>query len=109
MTVSSQRALGLVLRDEGIELVRSHSQRWAEDYIAFIQSYASTHREFTGEDVRAAWLSGGGEHPHHHNAYGAAVNIAARRELIVSTNRFRTARSPATHGHPVRIWRRARR
>lgn len=101
------KQLGLVLKEEGTARVYEHSEDWGPQYVAHIKDYAETHREFTAEQVRANWLSRGGGHPHHHNAYGAAIRVALTRGYIKPTGRYTPALSPATHGHPVAIWRSA--
>lgn len=60
---------------------------------------------FAFEDVRAWMLENGLEPPPHHNAWGALAQAAQKAGIIVPTGKFRAAVSPATHRHPVRLYK----
>jgi len=73
---------GRAARDEGMERVLRH--QWMLDMIEAVRKRIPVGWKGTGEDLRVkltdeGWL----RPPHHHNAWGAAVNMLIRVGLIV--------------------------
>lgn len=62
---------------------------------------------FTFENFRQHYFREGGKPPSHHNAWGALASMAVKERLIEWTGEYTPATSAKTHGHPVKLWRRA--
>jgi len=61
-------------------------------------------RELTGEDIRHA-IEVRGVRPHHHNAWGALIMAAVRKELIQKTGRLVKMKDPRSHARQTPIYR----
>lgn len=102
--------VGELLRDVGISrTLETEGDRWLEQAIAALRRFVTdpAWREFALEDFRAWYVGEGYPQPHSHKVWGGFTTRAARRGVIVATGRYRRAVSPATHAHPVQIWRAA--
>lgn len=97
-----------VARDEGIALAAEHTgPDWMDVAIADFVRFVRERGETTCEQWRYDWLTCKRPAPASHYAWGALVNIAAKRGLVVNTHRYVKASSKKTHAHPVPLWRAA--
>lgn len=102
--------IGQRLADVGIETARQHAEvvttNWTELVLARLEAWAARQREsFALEDFRF--------HIERHfeelippspNAWGAISRLGVSRGILKPTREYRPARSPGTHGHPVRTY-----
>jgi hypothetical protein len=99
--------IALALRDAGVErTLRVERESWIETALGFLRRFAHTRGEFTVEQIREAMGDAGIHPPHTHHVWGALTRKAIAAGLIEFV-RYEKATSPATHGHPVAVWRRA--
>lgn len=59
----------------------------------------------TGEDIRRA-VSNAGIRPHHHNAWGALINIGIKRKLIEPTGDYVHMSDIKSHARRTPVYRR---
>lgn len=103
---------GQQLADIGIEQARSHAERkisdWTEQIMDCLEKWAAIQtRPFAIEDFRN-WIIHNRIDliPPSHQAWGSVGRMANHRG-IVRMHGYRTAKSGATRGHPVRTYVRA--
>jgi len=101
---------GQQLADIGIEAARQHAEaftlNWTEQVLACLEDWAPRQREpFAFEDFRFYINT------HHDDlmpptskAWGSISRLGVSRGILRPTGEFRPARSPGTHGHPVRVF-----
>jgi hypothetical protein len=91
-------------RDDAIAQVEANADRnWMVAAQAAVAVLAMTHDEFTTDDMWAALREVDGTHEP--RAMGAVMRAAARRGLIVKTDRVVNSRRAECHARPVAIWR----
>lgn len=91
---------GAKLRDEGMELVKSHTPlSYRDQFERVLKALAASGDEFTSEDVTAVV----GQPPNHPNTVGALFNAAARRGLITKRG-YRKSVRPRSHCHCIAVW-----
>ena len=92
-------------RDRALKSVADNSEDWMEKALEALK-YLSTRREWTGEDIRLLISKPGivGA-PHHHNAWGALINTAVRRKLIVATGRYESMKTTKSHARKTPVYR----
>lgn len=78
---------------------------WVELALAHLRKFCR-HRSspFRWEEFRAAATADGLPDSPSHKVWGALPQMATREGIVRFTGRFEAARSPATHGHPVRVY-----
>ena len=91
-------------RDAGMNLVRANNASWLESVIGLIQMLPQGWCG-TGEDVRRIAVPTAGQ-PKHHNAWGAVINVAIRRKLLVKTGRRLKMRFVRSHARKTDEYRR---
>jgi len=101
---------GQHLADIGIETARQHAEavtlNWTEQVLACLEDWAPQQkRPFAFEDFRF-YIT---EHredliPPTSKAWGSISRVGVARGILRFTGRFQPARSPGTHGHPVRTF-----
>ena len=93
------------LRAEGIARVLQHADAsWVEYALQGVLRYAKEHREFIGEDFRVWYLLNGGMTPHHHNAWGALLNVAVKKGIVAPTDRMRQMNTEKSHARRSPLW-----
>lgn len=97
-------------KDEGIkQALENESEHWQVAALTKIREWAAKPEnrkgEFAFEDIRAWVLETGLGQPHDHHVWGALARAAIAAGIIVPTGKYRAAVSPATHAHPVRLYR----
>lgn len=98
--------LGQAARDEGTARVLENAgQEWRDQIAAVIDGLARSRPDFTADDVRAEAERAGVPPPHHHNAWGAAMQAAAKRDVIQRTNETRSSERAAANAHRNPVWR----
>jgi hypothetical protein len=98
--VSSDAALGRLLRDQGIELVDLNSDKsWKQVVDAAIDLFAGTGDTFTADDIRELGLP----EPHAPQAWGARFRYASRRGIVRHVG-YAPSRRPTAHVRPVAVW-----
>lgn len=60
--------------------------------------------DYTGEDIRLA-MQKKGIFPHHHNAWGGAINMCIKELMLIPTHRYRPMADPRSHARSTRIYR----
>jgi len=101
---------GQQLADIGIETARQHAEAitpsWTELVLTRLEAWVSRQREpFALEDFRFHIEQYFEELvPPSPNAWGAISRLGVNRGIIRPTREYRPARSPGTHGHPVRTY-----
>ena len=93
---------GRMLRDEGIKRVIENSETWQDRALRIIQ--AAQFDQVTGEELREPVVLAIGE-PHHPNAWGALINTAVKRGLIVKTGQYTQMRRASAHARVNAIYR----
>ena len=83
---------------------------WILDAVSLLRTFCGWRielgtDEFRMEEFREWAAREGLGRPRTHHLWGTLPTIAAKQGLIVWTGRFEPAHSPATHNHPVRVWR----
>lgn len=78
--------------------------RWREAVDRLLVELADTGQPFTIEHLRDKALLVGLSDPHHDNVWGAVINAAARRKVIVKTGQWRKAHRASRHAAEVREW-----
>lgn len=98
--------LGEVLKERGQQLTLLNAgEAWQVSAMDALRKFAQERKEFTAEQFRYEWLSGGnGYEPPTHKAWGALFTAAAKADVIRHTGRYVKAQSAKTHGHPVAVW-----
>jgi hypothetical protein len=95
----------IVARDLALAEVGAHSGTWME---ACLTMLANAHGMFpdgaTGEGIRL-WLKREVGPPHHHNAWGAMINVAIRRHIIIDTGRRTRMTVERSHARKTPIYR----
>jgi len=97
---------GRALKLAGQQAV-TEGRSWAEAAIQAMRNFVAFHAapRFAIEDFRRWALDGGIiDQPHHPNAWGAITPKAESLGVIRWTGEYRSARSAATHAHPVRVY-----
>lgn len=98
--------LGQAARDEGTARVLENAgQEWRDQIAAVIDGLARSRPDFTADDVRAEAERAGLPPPHHYNAWGAAMQAAARRDVIERTNLLVQSMRPDARAHANPSWR----
>lgn len=105
---------GQILADIGIQTARQHAEvvttNWTESILSCLEDWAEARRHpFALEDFRA-WIEENRVDliPPSPQAWGSVSRIGMSRKIIRWTRTYRPARSPATRGHPVRVFVRSR-
>lgn len=96
---------GKQLRDDGIAKVLKPEAQWQEAALQLLQAYASGVDSFSVEDFREWALHRLYQQPHHLNAWGALVRVAALRRIIVKTGGYAQAKDPAAHARIIALWK----
>ena len=95
---------GKELKESGIQLVTINAKAWVSAVVQVIGSVSENGDVFTAEDVRKRCAELGIPDPHHHNAWGAAFNQAARLHMIVRVG-FLKNKIPSAHARYVAAWK----
>lgn len=94
------------LRDAGIERVTAAETAghlaWLPQAEAALARRVHTGRDFTVDDLRSEVDA----EPHHQNAWGALLHVAARRDEIRKVG-YRQSTRRDRHGAVVAVWRAA--
>lgn len=61
---------------------------------------------YSGETIRIRVLEKGLRKPHHHNAWGALINMAVKRKLLVDTGRMTNMRETRSHARRTPLYTR---
>lgn len=108
MTLSQQ------LADQGMQAVLWSNAPFGDQVHHTIrQMIAATPRELADtlvdtDDIRRAHRVFGMAEPAHPNAWGAAVNAAIRRGLLIPTGGYRKTKRKAGHARALAVYRLAR-
>ncbi len=89
-------------RDAALERVASGSPDWITNALNLIR--LMPYGEYTGEDVRL-WLTPQIGEPHHHNATGAFIRMAIKRNLLRKTGRYTQMRTKKSHARITPVYR----
>jgi hypothetical protein len=81
----------------------SAGQDWTARALAMIEAKERGTR-FTSERLRFQLLAAGLQPPHHHNAWGAVIMIAAKRRLIMDTGQIARMESEKAHSRRTPVW-----
>lgn len=93
-------------RDDGMKRAADHAgESWMDGAVADFARFVKARGEATCEQWRFDWLARGNPAPATHKAYGAVPSSAAKKNLVVNTQRYVRAVSVKTHAHPVPVWR----
>lgn len=92
-----------VERDIGIAQVVQNNKDWIARGIKRLQGWRGA--EFTGEQVREWLIRQGFEEPTHPNAWGALINTAVRRGILVDTLRTVKMTAKKSHARRTPVWR----
>ena len=92
-----------LFKTAGIELVTSHNLSWMDRALEIIAGLGAG-RLVTGEDMRHAVQDAIGR-PGHHNAYGALISHAVRRNLLLKTGEWTKMRDPQSHARMTPVYR----
>jgi hypothetical protein len=95
---------GEQLKAEGIAAVSDKDPTWVEQVVEFIGQLAHAKGLITSCDVRDYVQRTALGPPPHPSAWGAAFNIAAKRDLIKPTGKYQKSRYPRSHSAIVAIW-----
>jgi hypothetical protein len=90
------------LRDRALQRVTENGGDWQERAIialALIPGFIGT-----AEDIRIRLLMKGLARPHHHNAWGAMVMEAIRRNRIQFTGKRRHMKTSKSHGRETDVY-----
>ncbi len=90
-----------VARDAGMALVASHNPDWSEMVLAKITALPIGWTGI-GEDIRLMIDT----KPTHHNAWGAVINMAVRRGLLVDTEATRKMATKKSHARKSPVYER---
>jgi hypothetical protein len=91
---------GEALRDRGVDRVWDNAgEKWRAEALEAIALCAAAGEPFTAEDIRAIV----GDPPHHHNAFGAAFALCARRGIIRKVG-YRKATRASLHATELAEW-----
>lgn len=101
--------IGRVLAEQGMQRAVDHAESerpgWTDNACKRLAIFAAWHGPFRMEQFRK-YVEGSLPAPPRHNAWGALAHVATKQGLIRWTGRYESATSPATHGHPVKVWER---
>jgi hypothetical protein len=92
-----------LFRDEAIERVTQNSGAWMDNAIACVSRLPNGFK-YTGEDIRLM-LTHEIDEPHHHNAWGALIRHAVRKQLLTPTGKWQKMRTPRSHARQTPIYR----
>ena len=103
---------GKVLKERGMALALDHAgDVWKHAALLKVREWsAGPGRRIVGglfafEDVREWATEQGLAPPPSSKAWGGIAQAAVRAGIIKPLKKYRPATSPATHGHPVRLYR----
>lgn len=93
---------GRAARDAALTKVAANSGTFIEEALAIIQKLPDSFAG-TGEDIRHICFE---RHvfPHHNNSFGALINTAIKRGLLIPTDRFVQMRDKASHARMTRLY-----
>ena len=91
-------------RDAALKDVADHSQPWMDRALAFLPLLRVEFSTVTGEQVRL-WLEKRLEPPHHHNAYGALINTAIKRGILIPTGCLVPMAVKKSHARKTPVYR----
>lgn len=94
-------------RDEALDQVEENAAPWFDQGIAQVAMLAATRRadeRFRGEQIRY-WVREEIGEPHHPNAWGALINAAVRRKIIVDTGEEQQMSKPSSHARRTAVYR----
>lgn len=91
-----------LFKTAGIELVTSHNLSWMDQALQLIAGLRAGGL-LTGEDIRHEVERAVGS-PGHHNAYGALISHAVRRNLLFKTGDWTKMRDPQSHARMTPIY-----
>jgi hypothetical protein len=98
---------------DGMRRAAAHADavlpHWSDRALALLAQFVreSRGREFITPDFRRYAVDLGFDSPPEPRAWGAVVNAAARRGLIVKTGRMRPYGDRTSHTNPKQCWRAA--
>jgi len=95
----------LKARDVAIDLVSANADGWMAVGLALLGTFPIG-QEGTGEDFRLRLRDKGLPNPHHHNAWGALILSAQRRQLLLKTGEMRHMRQKKSHARLTPVYRR---
>jgi hypothetical protein len=102
MTIDS----AIELRDRGIQQAVEHAEEitpnWKELALSFLETYAHSHFNFAGEDIRAA-AEGIVPTPPSLRAWGSVIKTAAMRGWIIQIG-FHKCDNPKAHRANAARW-----
>lgn len=107
LAIDFTRPTGRDLGEEGMRrTLEAEREDWIDHAIERLRQFAAFpgYREFKTEDFRWWLIAGGTKPPHNHHVWGALTNRACKAGVIRFTGKFLPSKSPATHGHPVKVW-----
>ena len=78
---------------------------WLENALTAVRYCATTHREFTTDDVWAYLISIGQDKQREPRALGAVMRQAKTLGIIEVTDRTRVSERVVCHQNPKRVWR----
>lgn len=94
-------------------LLAASPEQWMRQALRLLAMFVEVRREtrdrellrFRFEEFREWAIASGLPPPTSHKSWGGVPTLAVKRGLIEWTGGFSPARSPATKGHPVRVYR----
>ena len=89
---------GQILKQYGIELVRSHNPDFVELCRGYAREHATAYGSVTSDDVRL-WANLNDIYPNHPNAWGAVFKTGFERVG------FTKSKIPSNHARIISIWR----
>lgn len=87
-------------RDAGMKLAADNSGEFMPRALAAIKALPPA--EYMGEEIRAILVEKGIA-PATSQAWGALINAALKKNILVGTGRFEQTRSVATHRHRTQV------
>lgn len=87
------------------QVERNADEAWKAAVLEAIRSVAHKMQYFTMEHVRFECSQMGVPEPHHVNAWGPMLKVAAKEGYCESTNTYSKGTTAASHGHAMLVWR----
>lgn len=102
---------GQTLKERGIALALDHAgDRWRDSALEKVREFCASPRPliyggiFAFEDIRGWALDQGLAAPPSSKAWGGIAQAAVNAGVLRFTGQYKAAKSPQTHGHPVKLY-----
>jgi hypothetical protein len=95
------------LREQALEQVERNADKdWFTVAVDSVRQLAVEKREFTTDNVweyLAKYWSN--LSTHNNSAMGAVMRTAAKKGIVVATDKYIQSTRPSSHARPIRVWR----